>query len=692
MKKTFSKGSIFVGILASSLFINAQTAGRVGSGAAGGAAGTAGAPGAGTAAGAISPGGNVAASPAGAAAGASATDGTLNTVGAAGVNQPAASTPIGGASVIGPAPNTIGGSRITAQNPGAPGAAGTVGTLPGSGVLPPGSAARQSVQPGALGDPVRTGDAGVIQPNFGTIADVQAGIPLTTLPRNLQQSIQTRLGNSQVQTISRDDLANGSVFRVTTLQNGVPTEMRFGANGAFLGSTVLPGTATSFVTPGGGPTLEALPTAVQSTIRGQVGDGRIGNIVPRGEGYVVTYDLNGQPTTMLVGPDGRIVRAGPTAVGAPPASAAGSGATANPAPRGATNNNNRTSSIPIDDLPDEVRDALKSEAPNASVQFINREQRAGGEVYVVGARNEDEYVQLTFDKSGRVIRDTRDVEVLALGAPAPTTPDLALSIPFSSVPMAIRNTVNAYAANSDVRSVNLGLDQGRTVFDIIFMQDGRRDRLIVAKDGSLIRRERDVPATLDNSRAKPRLAIGDLPAEVRDTIRRQTDNVLVKDVGTKRIADQVVYSVRYETNGVPFELLVDGSGTIVRPETTFDTPGSPLPAPAKDDSITRVIPAAEIAEAAGTPAPGETGPATSNATSDHQQDRPLQKVRLSDVPPAVQHSAKNLAGSGAIQSINPILGDDGVIYEVTVSNEGRRQTLRLNQDGEVQENPPTNRP
>lgn len=690
-------GSAIVGILASGLIVYGQSGGA--GGAAGGAAGG-GAAGAGVSAG--SPAGAAAAGRAGVAAPGSAAAGSLrggnvNTIGAAGINQPSANPPVGGGTAIGAAPNTAAGASITQQSPGEQTASGVGGALPATGVFPAGS--------GVIGSP----NAGTTAGNLGTastLGNAQAGLPLSTLPPTLQQSIQGRLGDAQLQTISRDDLANGSVFRVTAMQNGVATEYRFAANGTFLGSTALPGTATSFVTPGfvtpaSAVVLDTLPAAVQSTIRGQAGTGTIGSIVPQGQGYLVTYHLNGRPTTMLIAPDGRILRAGPTAVGTPPATSTGAGGSVS------TNQNNRTgtnntSSLQMDELPDEVRATLQREAADARVQFINREQRAGGEVYVVGGRTGDDYLQLTIDADGRIIRDTRDVPVVAIGSAPSAQEDISSGIPFSRVPVAIQNAVKAFAAASEVRSVNLGLANGKTVYDVVYLQDGRRNRMIVAKDGSVLRQERDVPPALDNSTAPPKLAIGDLPTEVQDTIRRQTDTVLVKEIGTKRLADELVYSIRYETNGAPVELLVNSSGTVIVPSAgeINDLASAPRPAPVPrvEEEPVRVVNAAPDTDSVGTAASVESRLATSNETArpttaidakPGTDEAPVQSVALSDVPVAVQNSAKKLAGIGVIEAINPKLGDAGVVYEVVLSHEGERQTHRLNKDGEViRENAP----
>ena len=116
----------------------------------------------------------------------------------------------------------------------------------------------------------------------------------------------------------------------------MPTEMRFAANGTFLGSTPITGAATSpFVStggvlPGSAVVMSDLPAGVQSAIRSQIGNGRLNQLTQiqgtNGLMYAVSYDSNGRPMVMTIGPDGRVISNNPiAATGSAAASAAASG-------------------------------------------------------------------------------------------------------------------------------------------------------------------------------------------------------------------------------------------------------------------------------------------------------------------------------------------------------------------------------
>ena len=744
---------ISLGFFAGTLLVDAQTGaggGAAGGGAAGVGAGAAGSGVSSARAGAASSG----AVSASGAAGGRVSPGGLNTVGAAGISQPANAPLVGGASAIEGAPNNIGGAQntggITASPNTAPGAAGTLpsgvptttttipfNTLPTSvqstlqGFSTSGALESITPVPGRAGTfrarvtqnrvPVQLMIAPngqvvsrtPVQGNFTAAptanipASVQAGIPLTSLPPALRNSIQGQLRGAAVQTISRDELPNGSVLRVTALQNGVPTEFRFAANGTLLGTAPVAGTATSAflggtLVPGSAVVLDDLPDSIQTAIRGQLGEADANRIMQQrsaaGVNYVVSYDQNGRPMTMVVGPDGRVLSNGPANVGV--------AATATRGTAGATNDTDAatdSTTMRLDDLPNDVANILKQRAPYAEVRTITREQRVGGDVYVIAVRDGDRAGEITIDAEGRVVSDERrDLSALTPRAPAKTD-GKPQGLPHDELPVAIKNAIKAYATASDIRSITLGLDRdGRTVYDVIFYRDGNRDRLILAKDGSLVRIEENVSPLLEVDSFKPPvIAVGDLPAEVRDTIRRQTDSVAIDEITTKEIGDKTVYRVKYNTNGAPVELLVSTDGEVVVPKGSLDPedPSEPVNAAVdrEEPSPSEVIaPTAAQARAeenreneasVGISARSETGASVSAPAEPASST-----MSLSDTPKPVQNTVSKLAGSSTVQSVSPVLGASGVNYQVTFLKDGKRQTVLINKDGKVQEEKKTSEP
>jgi hypothetical protein len=351
---------------------------------------------------------------------------------------------------------------------------------------------------------------------------------------------------------------------------------------------------------------------------------------------------------------------------------------------------------------------LKQVAPYAEVRTISREQRVGGDVYVVSVRDGDRAGEISIDSDGKVIRDTRrDLSALTPSTRV-ATEEKPEGMPYDTLPVAIQNAVKAYASASNIRSITLGLDRdGRTIYDVIFYRDGRRDRMIVGKDGTLKRIEENVSSALELASSKPPvLAIGDLPQEVQDTVRRQTDNVRVKEINTKQVANETVYQVLYETNGAPVELLVDNNGEIVLPEGRSDTETADSPTPAGIDREERdparvvdatrpstsidTIPDAgdtRVDVAAGAAAARERGVSAELSASTAPSANAASKMNLKDTPEPVQTAAKRIAGNGAIESVTPRISAGGVTYEVSYMENGKLRTVTLDRDGVVQKQP-----
>jgi hypothetical protein len=747
-----------LGIFASTIAIEGQGGGGGGGGAGGGGAGggAAGGAAAGTAAGGVAGGGRAAPATA-------ARSGTIgarggSTIGGGNIISPSATPPIGGANIITTPQNTIGGSPSGNTFISPPSTLPPTATLPGGGV----AANQQALAVTSLPAPVQTalrnvttagqvGSVSQIQgvngPIYsaqvtengvpvelqisqtgqiisrtpvstsmantaaGNLANTQAGLPLSSLPAPVQSSIQSQLGaNGQVQTISRDDLANGTVFRVTSMQNGVPTESRFGANGTFLGSTALNNGALTSpfvptaagVLPGSAVVLSDLPTAAQSAIRDQLGTGHAPTQLTQIQGtnglmYAVSYDRNGRPMVMTVGPDGRIISNNPiTSVGSAATRTSGSGAGTN-APAGHTNASNRTS-LNLKDLPDAVQQTLKEQARYAEIRSITREQRVGGDVYTVAVRGDNNVGDLVINADGKVLSDNRR-NYAELSVPKVTVDDEQVTgIPFNTTPLAIQNAVKAYATASDIRSIALTNDRdGKPVYDVVFYRDGQRDQMFVLKDGTVRRVERNVsPAVeLPNPNKASVIAIGDLPQPVRDTIRRQTEGVMVKDIKSKQLDGNTVYQVHYQTNGAPVELLVGTDGRVVLPEGSLarESAGAPLQAPIRRDELSsaKVVNANDNVVASvnsGRAATSERATVRSSASevatnSSGAIEHPATKVNISDVPAPVQNAAKKLAGTATIDSITPKLSDAGVTYEIAFMQNGARRSVMVNKDGVV---------
>jgi hypothetical protein len=328
-------------------------------------------------------------------------------------------------------------------------------------------------------------------------------------------------------------------------------------------------------------------------------------------------------------------------------------------------------------------------------------------VYVIAVRDGDRAGEIEIDSNGKVIRDTRrDLSALtAAAAPVRPPEERQEGMPYDQLPVAIQNAIKAYATASDLRSITLGLDRdGKTIYDVIFYRDGRRDRMIVNKAGRLVRIEEDVSPALElASRKPPVLAVGDLPQQVQDTVRRQTDKVVVKDIRTKEVGGETVYQVNYNTNGAPMELLVSSSGEVILPQgdRKNDEAGAALQADVdkNEPDPVRIVDANQSASdrsastAFGTAATTERSSATASITAEPPATAvATAELKLSDTPKPVQDTVKKMAGSGSVERIVPRLGESGMTYEVSFMEGGKPRTVTLDRNGVVQNQKQTSAP
>ncbi|MGV3773250.1 MAG: hypothetical protein ACO1QB_10145, partial [Verrucomicrobiales bacterium] len=297
-----------------------------------------------------------------------------------------------------------------------------------------------------------------------------------------------------------------------------------GVNGAALGAgvgTLNGGTALTGGVVGSGyavPTavvFDDLPENLRKGVQTQIGDGAVTAVTrqmtPNGPAYNVIYNNDGQPANLMVDENGRPVTA---------ARLAGRGT-------------NSVQQVEMDDLPPEVVTALKGQAPYAEIRFINKESRATGDAYTIGFRSDDRYTEMEIGSDGKILQDSRNIPIVTVAKEISAEPESKMTL--ASTPKVIQDAVKAYAGPSDVRNVQLTTKDGKTAFDVVFYRDGRRDQVILSKDGSVLEYREDVPPAAEAASTEaPVIAIGDLPEQVGETIRRQTDGVNVREITTRK--------------------------------------------------------------------------------------------------------------------------------------------------------------
>lgn len=130
-------------------------------------------------------------------------------------------------------------------------------------------------------------DTPTLYPEYAPpITPVAPKLKLSELPAPAQQTVKKEAAGREIGSIEREEWKGHTGYRVTFRERGRDPALYVGDNGQLLKPTEKP--PTLFI----GTRFEETPTAVQQTLRRQVGDGEIVKIEKEGR--------NGQPTTFKV--------------------------------------------------------------------------------------------------------------------------------------------------------------------------------------------------------------------------------------------------------------------------------------------------------------------------------------------------------------------------------------------------------
>ncbi|MDX1950670.1 MAG: PepSY-like domain-containing protein [Verrucomicrobiota bacterium] len=485
-------------------------------------------------------------------------------------------------------------------------------------------------------------------------------VPFTALPVTVQNSLRSQLNGGQLGNIQREVTPNGVVYRANVSNNGQVTEFQMAENGVILSQGVpTVGVAANVTASGTSPVpqingtalnnnsgiaagtvltplvYEQLPLPVQASMRTQIGTNSISNLTleqtPAGPVYRATIMQNGQPMEIRFAANGGLIPNPAMQVAATAARV-----TSQPA---ATNST--STRITFDELPEAVQRAIRNEAGFAEVTFVSRETSSEGESYRVIFRSDDEPVDLRISDEGTIMKDSRNTPIIIVGS----TPPLETNqVTMSNAPEAIRRAIRAHAGQNEIYSVTLTNRNNETVYEVEFRDDFRRNRLVIAKDGTVQRLLTNVvspviAAAVSDTATGLRLI--DLPMAAQETIQAQAQSATIKTIEKRTKGGQVIYDVLFTENGEEKMVSVASDGLVM----SMANSGA--------------------ADSAGAPASAETG----------------SNVDISQIPEAVQRSIKNLGGTTTVEGIQ-VIEENGVrVYEVEIVQDERKSKIRFGAGG-----------
>lgn len=239
---------------------------------------------------------------------------------------------------------------------------------------------------------------------------------------------------------------------------------------------------------------------------------------------------------------------------------------------------------------------------------------------------------------------------------APVLPAQDQRLSSADLPPAVQRALRETSKGDPVKSINRQVIDGRTVYDVELERNNAiNPRFRIAEDGTVtVGSVRSVPnPALDPALPggetmavtfDPMIPLEELPAPVRETIRKEAAGRPVADIDRETSQGRIVYEVEFKASGLNPQIHIAEDGTIVKAE---QRPGS-----AVGTSIRNLF--------LGT--------------------------QLEDTPTAVQETIRREVRSGVIKDIDVERRSGQRIYEVEISDGGRTHQIHVSEDGRLLHN------
>lgn len=141
-------------------------------------------------------------------------------------------------------------------------------------------------------------------------------------------------------------------------------------------------------------------------------------------------------------------------------------------------------------LPPAVQKTVRSQSPNGEITGVSKTTENGMDAWKVDIRNQGS------DKDNEMIVSA-DGKVLSSDMPSSPngvvqdvkkalTPTGAVGTKFSALPEAVQKTIQAHAPESQISDISRHTDNGRTIYQVSFQDQGKNPSIRVAEDGTLV--------------------------------------------------------------------------------------------------------------------------------------------------------------------------------------------------------------
>lgn len=307
---------------------------------------------------------------------------------------------------------------------------------------------------------------------------------------------------------------------------------------------------------------------------------------------------------------------------------------------------NAADKVPFNDLPEQVKQTIKAQNPNAAVKEVERATREGRTVYEVEFTQAGRNSKISVAEDGTLVPDTTS----GLADRAKRAVDRfarVASLKLADVPEGVRKTIETEAKGREVADIDRETWNRRTVYEVEFAQTGRNAQIHIAEDGTIVKDDRA-------GKGMAGLFMGtqleDTPQPVQAAIKKEMANPEIADIDKETRSGETIYEVELKQPGRNIELHIAENGAIVR-DSRRDLRGQ-----------------------GATAAPGGIQRGTGRAGRD---------LALTEVPLAVQQAIRSAGTMTALKPIQQKVVDGKMVYHVEFQQDGINRRMEIADNGTV---------
>ena len=153
--------------------------------------------------------------------------------------------------------------------------------------------------------------------------------------------------------------------------------------------------------------------------------------------------------------------------------------------------------------------------------------------------------------------------------------DKEKEVSIQEVPAAVKATLLAQAGGGTIAEIEMGTENGRTVYEADVIIDGKEVEIQVAPDGTLLSTkveddDGDDDEGDDEDENEEEISLDQVPEAVKATMLKEAAGAEIEEVVKETEDDQISYEAEFEVNGQDVEIEVAPDGTLLEREIEDD--------------------------------------------------------------------------------------------------------------------------